>query len=99
MSLSTSASLRPGSASFGDDAGMQVGDFHALKTGAVTQPDGAPAHLTVRDLGLLIVESGRLGHVTPSSSWISRLSRESTQARIQFESRSPTSPTTRTALT
>jgi hypothetical protein len=44
---------------------MHVDDFHALTTGSVTQPDGAPATLSVRDLGLLKVESGRLGACDP----------------------------------
>lgn len=44
---------------------MHVDDFHALRTGAVTQPDGSPALLTVHDLGLLNVESGRLGACDP----------------------------------
>lgn len=44
---------------------MNANDFFALQTGPATQPDGAPATLTVHDLGTLRVPSGRLGVTDP----------------------------------
>lgn len=44
---------------------MRIEDFHALRSGAVRQPDGTLATLAVRDLGELHVRSGRLAACDP----------------------------------
>ena len=44
---------------------MNSDAFFALRTGPAVQPDGAPAALTVHDLGVLRVPSGRLGVTDP----------------------------------
>jgi hypothetical protein len=44
---------------------MDIADFYALQTGSAPLGTGAPAKLTVRDLGNLRVPSGRVGACDP----------------------------------
>ncbi|MEV8078216.1 DUF4241 domain-containing protein [Pseudarthrobacter oxydans] len=48
-----------------EDDCMDIADFYALKTGSAPLGSGAPAKLTVHDLGILRATSGKVGACDP----------------------------------